>query len=88
MREVSDPAFFPPSGHDNSFFQKTRAHRRLVDDVPHDVKHRRLDDVQSTFRETALELNQRLIGSVQVVLVEKVRITNCAGWAHSVTESF
>ena len=38
-----------------SMREKTRAHRHMVDDVPQDVKLKRLKEVVSTFRETALE---------------------------------
>uniref|UniRef100_A0A5S6QTV7 CDK5RAP1-like protein n=1 Tax=Trichuris muris TaxID=70415 RepID=A0A5S6QTV7_TRIMR len=54
-----------------SMRQRTRAHYRLVDDVPLEVKKRRAKELQEEFRQTALLLNSRLIGSQQVVLVEK-----------------
>ncbi|CCD68781.1 CDK5RAP1-like protein [Caenorhabditis elegans] len=49
---------------------KTRAHHRLTDDVPEDVKARRHLDLTTVFREEALKLNQALIGSEQTVLLE------------------
>ena len=54
-----------------SMREKTRAHRRMVDDVPQDVKLKRLQEVVSTFRETALESSKANdIGREHVVLVE------------------
>lgn len=49
---------------------KTRAHHRLTDDVPEDVKARRHVDLTTVFREKALELNQKLVGTEQIVLLE------------------
>ncbi|CAB3402439.1 unnamed protein product [Caenorhabditis bovis] len=49
---------------------KTRAHHRLTDDVPEDVKQRRHHELNETFREQSTILNQSLIGSSQIVLVE------------------
>ena len=54
-----------------SMREKTRAHRRMVDDVPQDIKLKRLQEVVSTFRETALESSKANdIGREHVVLVE------------------
>ena len=52
--------------------QKTHAHRKLVDDVPEEVKQRRLVRMAEAFREGAAKLNQNLIGTDQLVLVEGV----------------
>lgn len=49
---------------------KTRAHHRLTDDVPEEVKSRRHLDLTTVFREEALKLNQSMIGTEQIVLVE------------------
>uniref|UniRef100_A0A8R1DT86 TRAM domain-containing protein n=1 Tax=Caenorhabditis japonica TaxID=281687 RepID=A0A8R1DT86_CAEJA len=49
---------------------KTRAHHRLTDDVPEEVKNRRHQDLISVFREEALRINESLIGTKQIVLVE------------------
>ncbi|CAL2036140.1 unnamed protein product [Caenorhabditis brenneri] len=49
---------------------KTRAHHRLTDDVPEEVKNRRHLDLTTVFREEALKLNQALIGTQQTVLIE------------------
>ncbi|CAI2348318.1 unnamed protein product [Caenorhabditis sp. 36 PRJEB53466] len=49
---------------------KTRAHHRLTDDVPEEVKARRHLDLTTVFREEALRLNEKLIGSEQIVLLE------------------
>lgn len=52
--------------------QKTRAHHRLQDDVPADVKKRRLEELIATFREEAARANAALVGQAQLVLVEGV----------------
>ncbi|ULT99548.1 hypothetical protein L5515_003549 [Caenorhabditis briggsae] len=49
---------------------KTRAHHRLADDVPEEVKAQRHLDLTTVFREEALKLNQTLIGTEQIVLRE------------------
>lgn len=53
-----------------SMRQKTRAHHRLQDDVPMDVKKRRLEQLIATFREEAARANAALVGQAQLVLVE------------------
>ncbi|NXL26072.1 CK5P1 protein, partial [Setophaga kirtlandii] len=53
-----------------SMRQKTRAHHRLQDDVPADVKKRRLEELIATFREEAARANAALVGHTQLVLVE------------------
>ncbi|XP_066055192.1 mitochondrial tRNA methylthiotransferase CDK5RAP1 isoform X1 [Chamaea fasciata] len=53
-----------------SMRQKTRAHHRLQDDVPTDVKKRRLEELIATFREEAARANAALVGRAQLVLVE------------------
>ncbi|XP_042321368.1 mitochondrial tRNA methylthiotransferase CDK5RAP1 [Sceloporus undulatus] len=50
--------------------QKTRAFHRLKDDVPPDVKHRRVKELMDVFREGALQANAAAVGHMQVVLVE------------------
>lgn len=56
---------FPYSDRD-----KTSAHHNLDDNVPHDVKVRRLEEIRDLFRAQATEINQSLIHSSQLVLVE------------------
>ncbi|NXH47150.1 CK5P1 protein, partial [Dicaeum eximium] len=53
-----------------SMRQKTRAHHRLQDDVPTDVKKQRLEQLIATFREEAARANAALVGQAQLVLVE------------------
>ncbi|MCJ8744592.1 hypothetical protein PDJAM_G00120420 [Pangasius djambal] len=53
-----------------SMRKKTHAYHRLQDDVPAEVKQRRLEELISVFREEAAKLNAALIGSTQLVLVE------------------
>ncbi|CAB1448470.1 unnamed protein product [Pleuronectes platessa] len=53
-----------------SMRKKTHAHHRLEDDVPAEVKRRRLEECIGVFREEAARVNAALIGSTQLVLVE------------------
>ncbi|XP_066558660.1 mitochondrial tRNA methylthiotransferase CDK5RAP1 [Amia ocellicauda] len=53
-----------------SMRKKTHAFHRLQDDVPAEVKQRRLEELIAVFREGALRVNSGLIGSTQLVLVE------------------
>uniref|UniRef100_A0A0L8I2G6 TRAM domain-containing protein n=1 Tax=Octopus bimaculoides TaxID=37653 RepID=A0A0L8I2G6_OCTBM len=52
-----------------SMRQKTRAHHRLIDDVPSEIKARRQTELAETFRKGALELNTEQIGQLQIVLI-------------------
>ncbi|XP_067003045.2 CDK5RAP1-like protein [Anabrus simplex] len=53
-----------------SLREKTTAHRRLQDDVPPEVKQRRLIAMVTLFRQEAERLNQARIGHHELVLVE------------------
>ncbi|NXT23383.1 CK5P1 protein, partial [Syrrhaptes paradoxus] len=53
-----------------SMRQKTRAYHRLRDDVPADVKKRRLEELIAVFREEAARANEAMVGRSQLVLVE------------------
>uniref|UniRef100_A0A224YUX9 CDK5RAP1-like protein n=1 Tax=Rhipicephalus zambeziensis TaxID=60191 RepID=A0A224YUX9_9ACAR len=53
-----------------SLREKTHAHRRLEDNVPLDVKKRRVGEVLSLFRHHAKELFDQQISTHQLVLVE------------------
>ncbi|XP_042743393.1 mitochondrial tRNA methylthiotransferase CDK5RAP1 [Lagopus leucura] len=53
-----------------SMRQKTRASHRLQDDVPADVKRRRLEELIAVFREEAARANEAMVGQAQLVLVE------------------
>lgn len=53
-----------------SMREKTHAHRNYVDDVPDEVKQRRLTELINTFRETTAKNYNSQIGTVQLVLVE------------------
>uniref|UniRef100_A0A8I5TC80 Mitochondrial tRNA methylthiotransferase CDK5RAP1 n=1 Tax=Pongo abelii TaxID=9601 RepID=A0A8I5TC80_PONAB len=53
-----------------SMRQKTRAYHRLKDDVPKEVKLRRLEELITVFREEATKANQTSVGCTQLVLVE------------------
>mmetsp|Transcript_32826 Transcript_32826/g.82401 ORF Transcript_32826/g.82401 Transcript_32826/m.82401 type:complete len:673 (-) Transcript_32826:41-2059(-) len=53
-----------------SLREKTHAHRQLSDDVPHDVKQRRLREVIDTFYSLAREKNELEVGKTHLVLVE------------------
>ncbi|CAN9512575.1 unnamed protein product [Ophioblennius macclurei] len=53
-----------------SMRKKTHAFHRLSDDVPAEVKRRRLAECIEVFREEAQKVNAALVGSTQLVLVE------------------
>ncbi|XP_061583943.1 CDK5 regulatory subunit-associated protein 1 [Cololabis saira] len=53
-----------------SMREKTHAFHRLQDDVPAEVKRRRLEECIAVFREEASKVNAALVGSMQLVLVE------------------
>ncbi|KAK9761923.1 hypothetical protein K7432_012805 [Basidiobolus ranarum] len=53
-----------------SMREKTHAHRKMIDDVPDDIKSRRLQEIIDTFHKNAKEKNQKLVGKPQLVLVE------------------
>ncbi|XP_013788427.1 CDK5 regulatory subunit-associated protein 1-like [Limulus polyphemus] len=53
-----------------SMRQKTRAFHHLEDDVPTDVKARRVSEVVDLFRKILSDLNRNQIGKRQLVLVE------------------
>ncbi|XP_023445722.2 mitochondrial tRNA methylthiotransferase CDK5RAP1 [Dasypus novemcinctus] len=55
-----------------SMRQKTRAYHRLKDDVPEEVKLRRLEELITVFREEATKTNKTSVGSTQLVLVEGI----------------
>ncbi|GAA4457673.1 tRNA (N6-isopentenyl adenosine(37)-C2)-methylthiotransferase MiaB [Nibrella saemangeumensis] len=48
----------------------TLAAKKYADDIPHEVKNRRLNEIIALQRNMSLERNQRHIGKVQKVLVE------------------
>ncbi|KAJ1368977.1 hypothetical protein KIN20_030344 [Parelaphostrongylus tenuis] len=69
--------------------EKTRAHYRLSDDVPDEVKRRRHEELANVFREESLAINSSLIGTEQLVLVEgtsKRSMTALQGRADSGTK--
>lgn len=51
--------------------EKTHAFYHYQDDVSLEVKKRRLDEVIKLFHEIAWKENQRFLGTIQLVLVEK-----------------
>lgn len=53
-----------------SMREKTHAHRNYTDDVPNDVKQRRLTELIEAFRESTGKCFDSQIGTVQLVLVE------------------
>ncbi|KAJ1873987.1 hypothetical protein LPJ71_011713 [Coemansia sp. S17] len=50
--------------------EKTHAHRKYQDDVPADVKSRRLQEIIATFHASAKGRNQRFVGTQGLVLYE------------------
>ncbi|XP_017777292.1 PREDICTED: CDK5RAP1-like protein [Nicrophorus vespilloides] len=53
-----------------SMREKTTAHRRYKDDVPQEVKQKRLDRMVELYRLHADRLNRQQIGNLQLVLIE------------------
>lgn len=53
-----------------SMREKTRAHRRLNDDVPVEDKKRRTLELAAAMRESALTHNLTLVGNTELVLIE------------------
>ncbi|XP_074308123.1 CDK5RAP1-like protein [Silene latifolia] len=53
-----------------SMREKTHAHRNYTDDVPEDVKQRRLTKMIETFRDSTGQRYDSQIGTIQLVLVE------------------
>lgn len=53
-----------------SMREKTHAHRNYTDDVPDDVKQRRLAELIEAFRESTASCYDSQVGTVQLVLVE------------------
>lgn len=56
--------------------EKTHAHRRYPDDVPVEVKSRRLQEVIGTYNRIGKAKAERQVGQVQLVLVERVSKRN------------
>lgn len=59
----------------------TLAARKMVDDVPNDVKNRRLTEIINLQQKMALERTQRFVGQVVEVLVEKESKRSDAHWS-------
>ena len=53
-----------------SMREKTHAHHHYIDDVPDDVKQRRLAEIIQVFRELVKSKNEAYIGTDQLVLIE------------------
>lgn len=68
-------------------YQKTRAFHRLNDDVPAEVKKRRLEELIAVFREEAERVNKREVGNKHLVLVEGVS-TLCSHWMDWISPFF
>ncbi|RZJ66415.1 MAG: tRNA (N6-isopentenyl adenosine(37)-C2)-methylthiotransferase MiaB [Flavobacterium sp.] len=49
----------------------TLAARKMVDDIPDDVKKRRLNEIVATQRQLSLECTQQFVGQIVEVLIEK-----------------
>jgi len=59
----------------------TLAARKMVDDIPEEVKNRRLTDIIAVQQRIALERTERFIGQVVEVLVEKTSKRSDAHWS-------
>ena len=57
-----------------SLREKTHAHRKLIDNVPNDIKLERLKRMRSLYRSIAEKLKKEKIGTRQLVLIEGVSI--------------
>lgn len=57
-----------------SMREKTTAHRRFTDDVPDEVKQKRLLAMVKAYRDGAAERNLSFVGKHQQILIEGVRI--------------
>lgn len=55
-----------------SMREKTTAHRRYKDDVPDEVKHRRLKEMTELFYSKSKALKSKRIGELELVLVEGI----------------
>ena len=53
-----------------SMREKTHAHRRMIDNVPEDVKQERLVRMIETFKKTQLEVQLNEVGSKHLVLID------------------
>ncbi|XP_031260763.1 CDK5RAP1-like protein [Pistacia vera] len=53
-----------------SMRERTHAHRNYVDDVPEEVKQRRLTELIEAFRESTGQFYDSQVGTIQLVLVE------------------
>lgn len=53
-----------------SMREKTMAHRRYKDNIPEEVKQKRLREVIDTFYSKLIDLTARFVGSKQLVLIE------------------
>ena len=56
-----------------SMREKTTAHRRFIDNVPQEVKNRRLTEMVRVYREVATRLQAEYVGRTELVLIEGVR---------------
>ncbi|KAL9648543.1 hypothetical protein ABK040_012657 [Willaertia magna] len=53
-----------------SLREKTHAHRNLVDDVPTEVKNRRLSEIIDAYRKNLLGQFEKEVGTMQLVLID------------------
>jgi MiaB/RimO family radical SAM methylthiotransferase len=53
-----------------SLREKTHAHRKFIDDVPADVKNRRLNELIEVYRRNLLPRLEAQIGTIQLVLID------------------
>ncbi|RYG45820.1 MAG: TRAM domain-containing protein, partial [Chitinophagaceae bacterium] len=65
----------------------TLAARKLVDDVPEEVKKRRLQEVVALQRELSLKRTERFVGQIVEVLVEKESHRSSAHWSGRISQN-
>ena len=54
-----------------SMREKTHAHRRMTDDVPDDIKQKRLEELISVFKAIQLKKQKQEIGKLHHVMIDK-----------------
>lgn len=66
---------------------KTHAYHKHKDDVPYEVKTRRVSEIVKLFREQATYINKSLVGSIQLVLVESDSARASSEWQGRTTQN-
>ena len=67
-----------------SLRNKTKAHRSLKDDVPHNIKLARLKQLASQFRSIAADINRNKVCSQFIYQCFIFKITYFTGWKRTI----